>query len=269
MGNAMFDLPSNIDDNVTVRELGQGLRNDSLAASESSWNAYGTTLNTGEQRVEDTLTNNERLVGRHLLVGRTGHSYGPLVHHAVLGLGAVEVKLQDLLINSIATLLGDAGDGTLGARRQQNLMFAEQTVLKDSTEDVTTSDVVSNLQGTRCEFPLLLAVESGQVDTTGDIDAVRVVGDTLEGTLNTVVDGFHETRTKLDGQWLSGPEYGVAYSYASYAILAKVLPRVYMRGVRTGLFVDLNGGLVGFDSNDLTDEVVVTNTDLGRLAVAI
>ena len=39
-----------------------------------------------------------------------------------------------------------------------------------------------------------------------------------------------------------------------------------MCGVRTSLFVDLDGGLVGFDSNDLADEVVVTNTNLDRLA---
>lgn len=91
------------------------------------------------------MTDNEWLVGRQLLVGWTGHPYGPLVHHAVLGLGAVEVKLQDLLVNGVATLLGDAGDGTLGTGRQQNPMFAEETVLEDSTKDVTTSDVVSNL----------------------------------------------------------------------------------------------------------------------------
>ena len=32
--------------------------------------------------------------------------------------------------------------------------------------------------------------------------------------------------------------------------------------MRTSLFVDLNGGLVVFDSNDLTDEVLVTDTNL-------
>ena len=35
-----------------------------------------------------------------------------------------------------------------------------------------------------------------------------------------------------------------------------------MCGVRTSLFVDLDGGLVGFDSNDLTDEVLIADTDL-------
>jgi predicted HAD superfamily phosphohydrolase YqeG len=31
---------------------------------------------------------------------------------------------------------------------------------------------------------------------------------------------------------------------------------------RTGLLVDLDGGLVGVDSNDLSNEVVVAHTDL-------
>ena len=34
--------------------------------------------------------------------------------------------------------------------------------------------------------------------------------------------------------------------------------------MRTSLFIDLDGGLVGFDSNDLTDEVLVTDTNLER-----
>lgn len=49
--------------------------------------------------------------------------------------------------------------------------------------------------------------------------------------------------------------------------ISQVLLCVCVRGVRTGLFVDLDGSLVGFDSNDLTDEVVVTNTDLKQSAV--
>jgi hypothetical protein len=35
---------------------------------------------------------------------------------------------------------------------------------------------------------------------------------------------------------------------------------------RTSLLVDLNGGLVGIDSNDFSDEVLVANTDLSLSA---
>ena len=143
------------------------------------------------------------------------------MHHAVLGLGAVEVELEDLLVDGVATLFGNASYGTLCAGRQQDLVLVEQTVLEDSTEDIAASDVVANLERAGGKFPLLLAVERGQVDTTGNVNAVCVVGDALKGTLDTVVDGLHETWAELDGQWLSGPEYGVANSYTSCTLLAK------------------------------------------------
>lgn len=190
---------AHVNDDVAIRELRQRLGDDGLAASEGAGNAHGTTLHTREQCIEDTLTDDKRPVGRQLLVGRTGDAYGPLVHHAELALGAVELELQDLLVDSVAALLGDAGDGSLGTGWEQDLVLAEETVLKDNTKNVAAGDVVADLELARCEVPLLLAVESGQVDTTGNVDAVGVVGDALEGTLDTVVDGLHETGAELDG----------------------------------------------------------------------
>lgn len=112
------------------------------------------------------------------------------MHHAVLGLGAVKVELQNLLLNGIAAFARDTRDGTLGARRQQNLVIADERVLDNSAEDVTAGDVVSDLVLARREVPLLLTVESRNVDTAGDVDAVCSLGDALEGTLDTVVDGL-------------------------------------------------------------------------------
>jgi hypothetical protein len=54
---------ADIHDNVTVGELGQRLRNDSLAASKSTGNADCATLDAGEERVQDTLADDKRLVG--------------------------------------------------------------------------------------------------------------------------------------------------------------------------------------------------------------
>jgi hypothetical protein len=206
---------SNVHDNVTVGELGQGLRNDSLAASESTGNAHSATLDTGEKRVEHTLSDNQRAVRRQLLGRRTGNTHGPAVHHAVLGLGAVEVELQNLLVDGVAALLGDAGDGTLGAGREQDLVLAEQTVLEDGAKDITSSDVVADLELAGCKVPLLLAVEGGQIDTSGDVDAVCVVGNALERALDAVVDGLHETGAELDGQGQSRHAYGVADRHTS------------------------------------------------------
>ena len=259
-------LTSNVDNDVGVGELGQRLRNDSLSATESTWDTDSTTLDGGEEGVQDTLTDNEGLVRRQLLVRGTGHSHRPAVHHAVLSLCAVELNLQDLLVNSVAALLGDAGDGSARTGWEEDLVLAEQRVLEDGTEDITTSDVVANLQVAGCEVPLLLAVEGGQIDTAGDVDRVRGVGDTLEGTLNTIVDGLHKTRTQLNGQRLAGSLDRVSNSDTSCSTSVYVC-RNYCAW-RTSLLVDLNGGLVVLDTNDLSYEAVVADTDLNMLVHA-
>lgn len=260
-------LTSDVDNDVGVGELGQRLRNDSLSTTESTRNADGTTLNRGKQRVQDTLTDNKRLVGGQLLVGRTRHSHRPAVHHAVLSLVAIELNLQDLLVDGVFTLLGDAGNRSACAGRKKDLVLAEQRVLEDGTEDVTTGDVVANLEVARCKCPLLLTVEGGQVDTTGNVDRVRGVGDTLQRTLNTIVDSLHKTRAELDGERLSRTNDGVADGDTS-CVLSVHTPIELPCAWHTSLFVDLNGGLVVLNSNNLSYKVVVTDTDLRSLAYA-
>lgn len=58
---------TNVHNDVTVGELGQGLGDDGLAASKRTGNADSTTLNAWEERVKHTLADDERLVGRKLL----------------------------------------------------------------------------------------------------------------------------------------------------------------------------------------------------------
>ena len=101
-------------------------------------------------------------------------------------------------------------------------MLAEQRVLEDGTENITTSDVVANLKVAGREVSLLLAVERRQIDTTRNVDRVRLVGDSLEGTLDTIVDGLHKTGTKLNGQRLPRPLDRVANSDTSCSMSVKV-----------------------------------------------
>lgn len=85
----------------------------------------------------------------------------------------------------------------------------KQAVLEDSTPDVTTSNVVADLKTGWLEGPFLLAVESGQSHATRDVDAVRGLRDGFERTLDSVVDGFHQTGAQFDGQRFAGPDNGV------------------------------------------------------------
>ena len=50
--------------------------------------------------------------------------------------------------------------------------------------------MVSDLVFARRKVPLLLAVEGGNIDTAGNVDAVCSLGNALEGTLDAVVDGL-------------------------------------------------------------------------------
>jgi len=208
---------SDVDNNVRVGELGDRLRNDSLATTESTRNTDSTTLDTGEEGVEDTLTDNEGRVGTELVVDGTRDTDGPLLHHAVLGLLALEFNLEDLLVDGVASSLGDAGDGAASSGRKEDLVVAEQRVLPDGTENVTTSDVVANLVASRLEVPLSLTVQGGHVDTTRNVDAVGDVRDTLERALNTIVNGLHQTGTELDGQRLAGSVDRVTNGDTSYS----------------------------------------------------
>lgn len=108
---------SNVNNDVGVGELGQRLTNDSLSTPESTRNADSTTLDTGEKGVQDTLADNEGPVGGQLLGSGTGNSDGPVVHHAVLGLDSIKLKLQNLLVHRVATRLCKACDGSSRAGR--------------------------------------------------------------------------------------------------------------------------------------------------------
>ena len=254
-----------VDDDVRVGELGQRLTNDSLAASESTGNAHGTTLDTGEKSIEHTLSDDKGAIGRKLFGTGTRHTDGPWVHHAVLSLRAVELKLENLLVYGVLALVCDAGDGTLSARGQQDLVVAEQAVLDNATEHITTSDVVSDLVLAGGEVPLLRTVESRDVDSAGDVNAVGRVGDTLERALDTVIDGLHETGAELNGERLARPDDWIADRHTGYIMIS--LEDILESIDCTSLFVNLDSGLVGLDSNDLTDEVIVTNANLHVISV--
>ena len=63
--------------------------------SESTGNDRGTTLNTGEQTVQDPLSGEQRLIGGQLVRDGPGSSDGPVLHHRMFRLDALEFGLED------------------------------------------------------------------------------------------------------------------------------------------------------------------------------
>lgn len=189
---------ANVDDDITVRELGHTLGNNSLSTTEGTRNADSTTLNTGEEGIQHSLADNEGRIGGQPVANRAGNTDGPGLHHTELGLFTIKLHLEQLLFDGVAASRSNPGNGTPCTRRQQDLVVVHQTILEHATPDVTTSDVVADLEGSRLEFPLALPVQGIDRNTTGNVDTLRLVRDGFEGSLNTVVDRLHQTGAKLD-----------------------------------------------------------------------
>lgn len=130
----------------------------------------------------------------------------------MLCLLSIELDLQEFLLHCVASSLGYPGDGTPGAGGEQDLVLVHQAVLKDGTPDVTSRNVIADLHRRR-EVPLLLTIQRIYPNTTGDVDRTGIRVDLLEGTLDTVVNRFHQTGAKLDRKRLAGSVHRVTDSH--------------------------------------------------------
>ena len=123
-------------------------------------------------------------------------------------------------------------------------VLLDKRVFLHNAVNITTGDEVADLEVGRGELPLLCPTECVDVDTLRDVDGV--VGharNLVERALDPVENTLQDTRAELERERLAGPEHRVADSDAG------------------GLLIRLNGGLVAFESDDLTDEHVVPDTD--------
>ena len=88
-------------------------------------------------------------------------------------------------------------------------MSVDEGVLEDGSPNVTTRNVVANLEN-RGELPLLVPVERRDGDTAGNVNGLGDFGDRCQGTLDTIVDAVEEARAEFDGERLAGTGDGVA-----------------------------------------------------------
>jgi hypothetical protein len=102
------------------------------------------------------------------VVDWTRHADGPSLHHSEFGLLALELNLQQLLFDGEATSGGYPRDGTAGTRGQEDLVVVHQAVLEHSTPNVTTGDVIADLEASGLVLPFLLAVQRIDGDATGE-----------------------------------------------------------------------------------------------------
>jgi len=159
---------ADIDDAVGVGVLGKRLRDASLAAAEGAWDGASTTLHSGEESVEHTLSSGQGVHWSELLSARSWGTHRPEMRHAnVLALAVGELNDGDALRDVVLAFRHDFNDGTVALGRGHDDMLAEEIVLEDVTELVTTGDdrtwallVVGH------ESVELVLVEGGQIDAT-------------------------------------------------------------------------------------------------------
>lgn len=72
-------------------------------------------------------------------------------------------------VDRVGSLLGDSSDGTHSSRRKHNLVVVDERVFVDTTEDITTGNVVSDSELSRLEVPGDVSVKGFSVDTTWTI----------------------------------------------------------------------------------------------------
>ena len=70
-------------------------------------------------------------------------------------------------------------------------MSVDEGVLEDGSPDVTTRNVIANLEN-RGELPLLVPVERRDGDTAGNVNGLGDFGNRCQGTLDTIVDTVEE-----------------------------------------------------------------------------
>jgi hypothetical protein len=167
--------------------FGDSLGDTCLTATEGTWNGASTTLNGGEEGVEDSLASEEGDLAWKLLSHRASLSDGPEVAHVDLLLLSFVFNNNDWLAHGVVALRHDFLDSTLHLRGNHDLVLLEEIVLEGESDHITTSDWVIDLDiGVRSVGPLFVLIETGHIDTSGHEDRSGELGNGLEGSLDTV-----------------------------------------------------------------------------------
>jgi len=235
---------TDIDNALRVGVLGESLRNAGLTATEGTGNSASTTKNGREERVEDTLTSEKRIFRGELLSARTRLTHRPVVGHANVDITTLLIShLSDNILEGVGAGRSSPSKSTSDVGRAKNLVITDQRVLVHGTENGTTSDEVTDSEADSLEIPRLLVVKVVTRETTRNEDGVRHLGNDSQRALNTIENGVHDTGTKLDLKRSAGTKNGITDSKTR------------------SILIDLNGGSITDELNDLTDESVGTDTN--------
>mmetsp|Transcript_31231 Transcript_31231/g.92730 ORF Transcript_31231/g.92730 Transcript_31231/m.92730 type:complete len:665 (-) Transcript_31231:90-2084(-) len=234
---------ADIDDDVRVRVLGEGLRDHRLAAAEGAGHGRGAALRDREEGVDDALAREQRGAALELLHRGPGLAHRPPLeelHHRLL---AGLLHLDDIGVEGVLSGRLDALHPAADIGVHHDEVLLKETILAHHADDVAARHQVADLHVQRLEVPELLAVQGRHVDAARHEDALRDLLNALEGALDAVVDTVQDARAELEGEREAGLHQGVAHGEAG------------------GVLVHLDGGGVALETDNLADERVLADAD--------
>eukprot|EP00968_Pinguiococcus_pyrenoidosus_P006099 scaffold405_cov243-Pinguiococcus_pyrenoidosus.AAC.15 len=215
----------NVDDAVAVAELGDGLGDDGLAASEGARHGTGASLHGREDGVDDPQAGGHRRVARQLLNDRPRSAHRPevrqlhLLRHAIGHLHLEHVVLRGEGVVAVASRAVDLDHRSADVRRAHDLVRIDEVVLPHGAEDISATDGVSLAEVHGRELPVPVGVQTRHIHALGHVHRLGHVRDVRQRALDAVEDGAHDSRAQLHRQRLARAQHGVPHREARCVLI--------------------------------------------------
>ena len=98
-----------------------------------------------EERIQNSLSSEQRVVAGKLVGHRTLVTHRPRVHHLVLLLLSLELELEHVVLDGVVAGLGEPRDGTHALGRHHDLVVDQRALLHVS-DDVSARNMVADLR---------------------------------------------------------------------------------------------------------------------------
>ena len=135
-----------------------------------------------KERIQDTLSSQERIISSQFVRGRTGSSHRPGLQHGILCLLARKVQFQDNILSSeprvktygeIVLPFGrNVGHCSCGFGRQHDHVHNEG-VFKNLAVNVSTRHMIPHFEVERFKIPREFLVQGGCIDSSRNVNALR------------------------------------------------------------------------------------------------
>jgi len=119
------------------------------------------------------------------------------VAHLDLGLLSVDVfDDADWLADGVLSSWHNLYNSSIGFWVSHNMMVLEKSIFSNVTNNITTGDHFSNLEGFWIEIPEFVLIKARQFDSSWDENVFGDVGNRFERSLNTIENSFQDTCIK-------------------------------------------------------------------------